>query len=105
VMTYDELYSAILDILPGAELGSDNDGQIVVYTGLAVDIMDMDGPLLVMADEGVLHCDYCDRLEYADDLTPDWNGETGNHLSCECDPSDGSDHTFDLTCGCREGGN
>lgn len=30
-----------------------------------------------------LHCDFCSRVEDADDLTPDWNGETGNHLSCE----------------------
>lgn len=30
-----------------------------------------------------LHCDYCEAVENADDLTPDWNGETGNHLSCE----------------------
>ena len=30
-----------------------------------------------------LHCDLCDVVENADDLTPDWNGETGNHLSCE----------------------
>jgi hypothetical protein len=33
--------------------------------------------------EGILHCDFCPKVEYADDLTPDWNGETGNHLSCE----------------------
>lgn len=34
-------------------------------------------------DEGVLTCDHCEVIEHADDLTPDWNGETGNHLSCE----------------------
>jgi hypothetical protein len=33
--------------------------------------------------EGMLHCDYCTKIEWADDLTPGWNGETGNHLSCE----------------------
>lgn len=36
-------------------------------------------------DECLLHCDYCNVVECADDLTPDWNGETGNHLSCEHD--------------------
>lgn len=30
-----------------------------------------------------LHCDYCTTVEDADDCTPDWNGETGCHLSCE----------------------
>ena len=30
-----------------------------------------------------LSCDYCTRRECSDDLTPDWNGETGAHLSCE----------------------
>ena len=33
--------------------------------------------------EDSLHCDYCDVIENAADLTPDWNGETGCHLSCE----------------------
>ena len=33
--------------------------------------------------EDSLHCDYCSVIECAADLTPDWNGETGNHLSCE----------------------
>ena len=28
-------------------------------------------------------CDYCGEAEHPADLTPDWNGETGNHLSCE----------------------
>ncbi|HET7070117.1 MAG TPA: hypothetical protein VFI40_04785 [Nocardioides sp.] len=32
-----------------------------------------------------LFCDYCPKVEHAADLTPDWNGETGNHLSCEAD--------------------
>lgn len=31
----------------------------------------------------MLHCDLCDKVEWSGDLTPDWNGETGNHLSCE----------------------
>ena len=28
-------------------------------------------------------CDICGRRESVDDLTPDWNGETGCHISCE----------------------
>lgn len=35
------------------------------------------------ADNDALHCDYCTTVESAADLTPDWNGETGNHVSCE----------------------
>ena len=43
--------------------------------------------------EDSLHCDFCDVIEDAGDLTSDWNGETGNHLSCEahanvCDMAD-----------------
>lgn len=30
-----------------------------------------------------LTCDICHGREWSGDLTPDWNGETGNHLSCE----------------------
>lgn len=36
-----------------------------------------------MGDPVHLFCDYCPNVEHAADLTPDWNGETGNHLSCE----------------------
>ena len=32
--TFDDLMRAILNILPNAELCEENDGQIVVYTGL-----------------------------------------------------------------------
>jgi hypothetical protein len=34
-------------------------------------------------DPAVLTCDLCGKTENADDLTPDWNGDTGNHESCE----------------------
>jgi hypothetical protein len=30
--TFDELLSAILKILPDAQLGEDNDGQLIIYT-------------------------------------------------------------------------
>jgi hypothetical protein len=33
-MTYDELYKAVLVILPGATIEEDNDGQLMIYTGL-----------------------------------------------------------------------
>lgn len=36
--THDEAYRKILDIFPKAETGEDNDGQLVVYTGLKVGI-------------------------------------------------------------------
>jgi hypothetical protein len=32
--TLEELISVLLPIVPDAELGEDNDGQIVIYTGL-----------------------------------------------------------------------
>jgi len=28
-------------------------------------------------------CDICGEHEHPADMTPDWNGETGCHLSCE----------------------
>lgn len=33
----DDLMRAILTLIPGAEFGDDNDGQIVIYTNLTVD--------------------------------------------------------------------
>lgn len=42
--------------------------------------IDWDDPLLV---SDVVTCDVCDKVEYPDNLTTDWNGETGCHLSCE----------------------
>ena len=33
--------------------------------------------------EDTLSCDVCGHFECAADLTPDWNGETGAHRSCE----------------------
>jgi hypothetical protein len=40
------------------------------------------------ADSGIpedeaLHCDLCTKVEWNGDVPIDWNGETGNHLSCE----------------------
>jgi hypothetical protein len=47
----------------------------------------------------ILTCDLCGQKEWAGDLTPDWNGDTGNHLSCEQEKIDmagvgRSDHEF-----------
>lgn len=28
-------------------------------------------------------CDICGGAEHPADLAPDWNGDTGSHLSCE----------------------
>lgn len=36
-MTFDELYRAILEVLPAAQLDEDQDGQIVVYTDMMID--------------------------------------------------------------------
>ena len=36
-MTFDELRFAIEELLPGAQLDEDNEGQIVVYTDLMID--------------------------------------------------------------------
>lgn len=33
-MTFDEIYSAVLKILPNAVLDTDNEGQLIVYTDL-----------------------------------------------------------------------
>lgn len=35
------------------------------------------------ADPAHVFCDLCGKAEHPADLTPDWNGETGNHASCE----------------------
>ena len=32
--TFDDLCAAILEILPQASFGEDNDGQVVIYTNL-----------------------------------------------------------------------
>jgi hypothetical protein len=36
-----------------------------------------------LEDPHHVFCDFCGEAEHPADLTPDWNGETGNHLSCE----------------------
>ena len=36
-MTFNELQFAIEELLPGAQLDEDNEGQIVVYTDLMID--------------------------------------------------------------------
>ena len=35
-MTFDELLTKVLAIMPDAEAGEDNDGQIVIYSGLRI---------------------------------------------------------------------
>jgi hypothetical protein len=35
-MTYDEFYRTILNVLPSAALGEDNDGQLVIYTDMYI---------------------------------------------------------------------
>ncbi len=57
--------------------------------GATIDCLECGEPLTVEGDgDGTgdpvhLFCDLCSKVEHAADLTTDWNGETGNHLSCE----------------------
>lgn len=37
----------------------------------------------VLVEPDVIYCDICGRGESPADLTPDWNGDTGCHRSCE----------------------
>ena len=46
-MTLQELMVAIDKILPGAQIGEDNDGQIVIYT----DLMEKDEKLVKFEEE------------------------------------------------------
>ena len=46
-MTTDDLYRRILDILPLATMDEDNDGQILIYTGLYQDVNDETGETLI----------------------------------------------------------
>ena len=53
----------------GVVLNDLTDGQVLAYNK--------------RNDDPILTCDLCPKREWSGDLTPDWNGETGNHLSCE----------------------
>lgn len=33
-MTFDEFMRKMLDVFPDAEVGTDNDGQLIIYTNL-----------------------------------------------------------------------
>ena len=60
-MTYDELYDAVLKILPRATMGEDLEGQIIIYTDCCVQdscmseaYLDNGGQLTPYADGGLL---------------------------------------------------
>lgn len=53
----------------GVDMDALDDGQVLAYNKRNVD--------------PILTCDLCPKREWSGDLTPDWNGETGNHRSCE----------------------
>ena len=62
---FDDLCSKVLEILPNASLGEDNDGQIVVYTNLTVieddgSIQDMDELAEIIGD---VTCGICGVYE------------------------------------------
>jgi hypothetical protein len=46
----NDLMRMVLDILPHASFGEDNDGQIVIYTNLQQVESDNDQPLVDMGD-------------------------------------------------------
>jgi hypothetical protein len=50
--SFDEIYKAILAILPTAQLGEDNAGQLVVYTDLYPDVESPDGKYANFDDLG-----------------------------------------------------
>jgi hypothetical protein len=52
-------------------------GQYLTVSGEAVD------PDPFLGEPQHVFCDLCGLVEHPADLTPDWNGETGCHLSCE----------------------
>ena len=41
-MHFDDIMKAILEIFPNAELGEDNEGQLIVYTDLQPSVFDPD---------------------------------------------------------------
>lgn len=44
-MTFEEFYQKVLALFPGAYIGEDNDGQLIVYTGMernGHEVVDMD---------------------------------------------------------------
>lgn len=49
VKTLDELYAALLVILPDAQLGEDNDGELIIYTNKRI-VHTINGELLENLD-------------------------------------------------------
>jgi len=73
-MTLTELQDAVEELLPGSSIGSDNDGQLVVYTDLSIDDDDPSGDLIDYEppededyDDDFISDEDIDRLE--DELT------------------------------------
>ncbi len=52
-MTYRELYGKLNRILPNCSFGDDNDGQLIIYTGVKANISveDDDTEVIPMEDE------------------------------------------------------
>ena len=75
-----ELVEWIGTYLPYATIGEDNEGQLVVYTNL----YETDkGDLANYNDEPLPQCDICGEYWHDGWEGEDWNGDTGNHVSCE----------------------
>ena len=67
-LTYDDLYRKVLALFPDATLGEDNDGQLVVYTDLRMNAVDVVEKFEVSEPddtEPVCRCDRIDGLPHA----------------------------------------
>jgi len=53
-LTFDEIYKAIMSVLPSAQLGEDNAGQLIVYTDLYPDVGTPEGKYVNFDDLGVV---------------------------------------------------
>lgn len=87
-------YGEIAELQSLAAYIDPSDVQLLEWAGVP-EFADEDGLDLNTLDDGqveaynkrnadpILTCDICGNREWSGDLTPDWNGETGNHQSCE----------------------
>lgn len=81
--TFDEFMNKVRLVIPTAQVEEDNYGQLIIYTGLSR----ANGNIIYFEPDPT--CDICGEpmeCERGEDCTVhagDWNGETGNHRSCE----------------------
>lgn len=52
-MTLDQFHAKVIALIPGATIGEDNDGQLIVYTNLTTESVDNGATTVTMiADMG-----------------------------------------------------